>query len=180
MYMSSEEPVVEVDNKGFFKQCETGTILSKYKELKEYRLSYNNSDDAVEDLVEVISEYLIGNPFVQQHQLQDTSKLNDILKNEYETRKKKQLQDTSVQNNISNEEYEKINPRLPLLTDKTNPFSFRDVIRHGGGNVLKDLLNPRQRTLNQIVRLFLEKQIRHQLFVIQHILKNYLKCIQYL
>jgi hypothetical protein len=53
--------------------------------------------------------------------------------------------------------------QLPILTDKTNPFSFRDVIRHGGGNAIKDLLNPRQRTLNQIVRLY-KAEIRKKVY----------------
>ena len=175
--MTSDKPVVDLDNRGFFKQCETGTILSKYKELKQYRLSYGDSydtsNDAVEDLVKVISDYLIANPYIQPLQLQDTSSLNEILKVEYEQKKKQiQLQDTSELNKITDEEYEKTNKRLPLLTDKTNPFSFRDVIRHGGGNALKDLLNPRQRTLNQIVRLYkgeIRKKIYRKVFDLKQV-----------
>ena len=140
--MSSEDPIIDLDNGGFFRQCETGTILSKYKQLEEYKLSYADvedpSRDAVTDFVDVISEYLIANSTTDVKALQDTTFLNDIL-SEVTTKK------------------------VPILTDKTNPFLFRAVIKHGGGNVLTDLLNPRQRTLNQIVRLY-KAEIRKKIY----------------
>lgn len=143
--MSSEGPIIDLDNGGFFRQCETGTILSKYKQLKEYKLFYtegeDSSSDAVTDFVDVISEYLIDNPTTDVKTLQDTTFLNGIL----------------------NKVNEETNKKVPILTDKTNPFLFRAVIKHGGGNALTDLLNPRQRTLNQIVRLY-KAEIRKKIY----------------
>jgi arsenate reductase-like glutaredoxin family protein len=145
--MSSDEGVDE----GFFRQCETGAILFKYNELLQYRLnvSYTDSVNDIEDLVNGISD-LINTKNIDVKQLQNTSYLNSILK----------------------ENSEKIQRPLPILTDKTNPFSFRDVIRHGGGNALKDLLNPRQRTLNQIVRLYkaeIRKKVYRKVFELKEV-----------
>jgi hypothetical protein len=139
--MSSEEPI-DINNGGFFRQCETGTILSNYRQLKEYKLFYAEDEgplsDAVTDFVDVISEYLIANSTTDVKALQDTTFLNEILS-------------------------EATTKKVPILTDKTNPFLFRAVIKHGGGNVLTDLLNPRQRTLNQIVRLY-KAEIRKKIY----------------
>jgi hypothetical protein len=139
--MSSEEPI-DINNGGFFRQCETGTILSKYRQLKEYKLFYAEDEghlsDAVTDFVDVISEYLIANSTTDVKALQNTTFLNEILS-------------------------EATTKKVPILTDKTNPFLFRAVIKHGGGNALTDLLNPRQRTLNQIVRLY-KAEIRKKIY----------------
>jgi hypothetical protein len=139
--MSSEEPIY-INNGGFFRQCETGTILSKYRQLKEYKLFYAEDEgplsDAVTDFVDVISEYLIANSTTDVKALQNTTFLNEILS-------------------------EATTKKVPILTDKTNPFLFRAVIKHGGGNALTDLLNPRQRTLNQIVRLY-KAEIRKKIY----------------